>query len=114
MAEGWTRRPVVRDRLAMNLIMEWLVAPFLEFSFMRRALVACLALGLGCGSGGGAVDAAAHESDRQRHVPRCITGSGAWLSGRWFLAHCYEPGRFRGGLDGGAAGRSGNWLSLGA
>ena len=26
-----------------------LFAPFVEFSFMRRALVACLALGLGCG-----------------------------------------------------------------
>ena len=33
----------------MNLLLEWLVAPFVEFSFMRRALVACLALGLGCG-----------------------------------------------------------------
>lgn len=26
-----------------------LIGPFVEFSFMRRALVACLALGLGCG-----------------------------------------------------------------
>ena len=33
----------------LNLLLEWLVAPFVEFSFMRRALVACLALGLGCG-----------------------------------------------------------------
>jgi len=33
----------------MNLLLEWLVTPFIEFSFMRRALVACLALGLGCG-----------------------------------------------------------------
>jgi zinc/manganese transport system permease protein len=30
-------------------LFEGLIAPFLEFSFMRRALVACLALGLGCG-----------------------------------------------------------------
>jgi len=28
---------------------ELLIQPFLEFAFMRRALVACLALGLGCG-----------------------------------------------------------------
>lgn len=28
---------------------EFFVAPFLEFAFMRRALVACLALALGCG-----------------------------------------------------------------
>ena len=28
---------------------DWLVAPFVEFGFMRRALVACLALGLGAG-----------------------------------------------------------------
>ena len=33
----------------MNPLLEWLVTPFVEFSFMRRALVACLALGLGCG-----------------------------------------------------------------
>lgn len=33
----------------MNLLLEWLVMPFAEFSFMRRALAACLALGLGCG-----------------------------------------------------------------
>lgn len=28
---------------------EWLLAPFVDFGFMRRALVACLALGLGSG-----------------------------------------------------------------
>ncbi|HVO69699.1 MAG TPA: metal ABC transporter permease [Aggregatilineaceae bacterium] len=33
----------------MSALFEWLISPFLEFSFMRRALVACLALGLGCG-----------------------------------------------------------------
>jgi zinc/manganese transport system permease protein len=33
----------------MSALLGWLIAPFLEFSFMRRALVACLALGLGCG-----------------------------------------------------------------
>jgi len=33
----------------MNTLFEVGIAPFLEFSFMRRALVACLALGLGCG-----------------------------------------------------------------
>lgn len=33
----------------MSVLFEWLASPFLEFSFMRRALVACLALGLGCG-----------------------------------------------------------------
>jgi len=33
----------------MNVLFDWLIHPFLEFSFMRRALVACLALGLGCG-----------------------------------------------------------------
>jgi zinc/manganese transport system permease protein len=33
----------------MNLLFDALFAPFLDFSFMRRALVACLALGLGCG-----------------------------------------------------------------
>ncbi|MFO1350706.1 MAG: metal ABC transporter permease [Gammaproteobacteria bacterium] len=27
---------------------EWLFAPFIEFSFMRRALVGCLAMALGC------------------------------------------------------------------
>lgn len=27
----------------------WLIQPFVEFGFMRRALVACLALGLSCG-----------------------------------------------------------------
>ena len=30
----------------MTLLYDWLIAPFAEFSFMRRALVACLALGL--------------------------------------------------------------------
>ncbi|HRY14371.1 MAG TPA: metal ABC transporter permease [Candidatus Competibacteraceae bacterium] len=33
----------------MNEWVDGLFAPFMEFSFMRRALVACLALGLGCG-----------------------------------------------------------------
>jgi zinc/manganese transport system permease protein len=33
----------------MTMLFDGLFAPFLEFSFMRRALVACLALGLGCG-----------------------------------------------------------------
>ncbi|MCP5159773.1 MAG: metal ABC transporter permease [Gammaproteobacteria bacterium] len=33
----------------MNQWVDGLFAPFVEFSFMRRALVACLALGLGCG-----------------------------------------------------------------
>jgi zinc/manganese transport system permease protein len=33
----------------MTMLFDALFAPFLEFSFMRRALVACLALGLGCG-----------------------------------------------------------------
>ena len=28
---------------------DWLIAPFVDFGFMRRALVACLALGLGAG-----------------------------------------------------------------
>jgi zinc/manganese transport system permease protein len=36
----------------MSAPLDWLMAPFLEFSFMRRALVACLALRLGCGPGG--------------------------------------------------------------
>src|SRR4051812_31287333 len=30
-------------------VWDYLVEPFLEFAFMRRALVACLALALGCG-----------------------------------------------------------------
>ncbi len=33
----------------MSWLFDGLFAPFLEFGFMRRALVACLALGLGCG-----------------------------------------------------------------
>ena len=33
----------------MSGLFDALFTPFLEFSFMRRALVACLALGLGCG-----------------------------------------------------------------
>lgn len=33
----------------MSLLFDALFSPFLEFSFMRRALVACVALGLGCG-----------------------------------------------------------------
>lgn len=33
----------------MSALFNALFTPFLEFSFMRRALVACLALGLGCG-----------------------------------------------------------------
>lgn len=33
----------------MSDVLAGLFSPFLEFSFMRRALVACLALGLGCG-----------------------------------------------------------------
>lgn len=32
----------------MNALESLLVAPFVEFGFMRRALVACLAIGLGC------------------------------------------------------------------
>lgn len=33
----------------MNWFVEFFIAPFSEFSFMRHALVACLALALGCG-----------------------------------------------------------------
>lgn len=33
----------------MSGLVDGLFTPFVEFSFMRRALVACLALGLGCG-----------------------------------------------------------------
>jgi zinc/manganese transport system permease protein len=31
------------------MLYDWIVAPFVDFGFMRRALVACLALGLGSG-----------------------------------------------------------------
>lgn len=33
----------------MTLVYDWLVGPFADFAFMRRALVACLALALGSG-----------------------------------------------------------------
>ncbi len=33
----------------MTTVYDWLVGPFADFSFMRRALVACLALSLGAG-----------------------------------------------------------------
>ena len=36
----------------MSGLVDGLFTPFVEFSFMRRALVACLALGLGCGRSG--------------------------------------------------------------
>jgi zinc/manganese transport system ATP-binding protein len=42
--------------------------PFVEFAFMRRALVACLALGLSCGPGH-AAGAAPHEPGGRRHGP---------------------------------------------
>ncbi len=36
----------------MSLLYDWLIGPFADFSFMRRALVACLALSLGSGAMG--------------------------------------------------------------
>ncbi len=33
----------------MTVVYDWLIGPFADFSFMRRALVACLALSLGAG-----------------------------------------------------------------
>jgi len=31
------------------ILYDWLIQPFIEFGFMRRALVGAIALGLGCG-----------------------------------------------------------------
>jgi zinc/manganese transport system permease protein len=36
----------------MSLLYDWLIGPFADFSFMRRALVACIALSLGSGAMG--------------------------------------------------------------
>ncbi|HXP97737.1 MAG TPA: metal ABC transporter permease [Telmatospirillum sp.] len=36
----------------MTVLYDWLIGPFADFSFMRRALVACLALSLGSGAMG--------------------------------------------------------------
>src|SRR5438445_13123304 len=35
--------------IEMHQAAGYLIGPFLEFAFMRRALVACLAMSLGCG-----------------------------------------------------------------
>lgn len=36
----------------MSALYDWLVGPFADYPFMRRSLVACLALALGCGPAG--------------------------------------------------------------
>ena len=41
-----------------------LIQPFIEFGFMRRALVACFALGLGCGPVGVLLGGAPDEPRR--------------------------------------------------
>src|SRR6476469_183542 len=41
------RRPPPRDESKPDMIYDFLIAPFLEFEFMRRALVATLALAVG-------------------------------------------------------------------
>jgi zinc/manganese transport system permease protein len=86
-----------------------LVQPFAEFAFMRRALVACLALGLSCGPLGTLLvlrrmslvgDAMAHAL-----LPGAAAGLHL-LAG--LVAAGHEPGRLRGRTGGGGAGRLGD------
>ena len=50
MLERWKQNAGdLRPERGMSALYDLLAAPFVDFAFMRRALVACVALALGCG-----------------------------------------------------------------
>src|SRR5262245_39159335 len=65
-----------------------IVGPFAEFGFMRRALVASVALGLGTGPVGGTVAAAPHDlaGDAISHAILPGAAIGFLMAGLWLPA----------------------------
>ncbi len=83
-----------------------LVQPFIEFAFMRRALVGCLAISLTAPPIGVFLVLAAHEPHGRRHGPRHPAGRGHRLSARRAVAVRHESRWLRRRPRGGARRRS--------
>ena len=90
MSEAWDESAeVCRHQRDMSQLANLFLAPFQDFLFMRHALVACLALALGCRARGSAAGPPAHEPGGRRPFPCGAPGPPPWAS--WFPAYRSMP-----------------------